>query len=78
MLTDQVKHELGSDDHTIILDDTRARRVSLRVRVVTTNIATGEQWERTINHCYRDDRVWLGRHCYWAMRSGHRVMTEPK
>lgn len=33
--------------------------------------------ERTIDHNVHQDRVWLGKHCYWAFRNGRGVETEP-
>lgn len=49
---------------------------SLRLAVITQNLATGDVVsERTIDHENREDRVWLGRHCYWAFRNGHAVIT---
>lgn len=30
-----------------------------------------------IDHDSRDQREWLGKHCYWAMRNAHSVKTSP-
>lgn len=48
------------------------------VIVVTTNLADQSQsTERIIDHDVREDRVWLGKHCFWAMRNGYEVSTRP-
>lgn len=47
------------------------------VRVDTVNLETDEKTTRFIDHNSREDRVWLGKHCFWAMRNNHRVTTEP-
>ncbi len=47
------------------------------VLVTTTEISTGKTSRRTIDHDNRDDRIWLGKHCYWAMRNGCEVTTIP-
>lgn len=33
---------------------------------------------KTINHNDRDDRVWLGKHCYWAFRNDREIRTHAK
>lgn len=32
---------------------------------------------RDIDHDNAEERRWLGRHCFWAMRSGRSVTTYP-
>lgn len=48
-----------------------------KVRVITRNLDTNETDERTINHDDREDRQWLGKHAFWAMRNRHEVVTRP-
>lgn len=51
---------------------------SLPLHVVTINLATGEEVpDKIIDHNNNSDRIWLGRHCYWAFRNNHRVETTP-
>lgn len=55
---------------------------TLPVLVLTYLITkTGErvtlESERRINHADHADRVWLGKHCFWAMRNGREVSTRP-
>lgn len=47
------------------------------VRVVTTDLKTGKQSVREIDHDDFEDRKWLGKHCFWAMRNGCSVETSP-
>ena len=47
------------------------------VKVTTTNLADNSQTVRIIDHDERWPRVWLGKHCFWAMRTKHKVETEP-
>lgn len=50
----------------------------LKLRVVSKNMQTGViELDKTIDHNNRDDRVWLGKHCFWAFRNGRSVTTEP-
>lgn len=32
---------------------------------------------KIINHALHTDRVWLGKHSFWAMRNNHSVTTAP-
>ena len=45
--------------------------------VVETYDLLGDELEacRVIDHNDRDDRRWLGRHCFWAMRNNKRIVT---
>jgi len=50
----------------------------LQVNVITADAETGRaEASRVIDHDNHDDRVWLGKHCYWAMRNGRSVTTHP-
>lgn len=50
----------------------------LKLRVVSKNMQTSViELDKTIDHNNRDDRVWLGKHCFWAFRNGRSVTTEP-
>ncbi len=49
----------------------------IRVKVVTTCLDTGTTSERIIDHGNHQQRQWLGRHCYWAIRNNHSVLTTP-
>lgn len=47
----------------------------LYVEVIT--IQPGKQPKRkVINHNDRDDRQWLGKHCFWAFRNGVEIRTK--
>lgn len=44
--------------------------------VITRNMKTGAiESHKKIDHNNRDDRVWLGKHCFWAFRNGRSVET---
>ncbi len=30
-----------------------------------------------IDHNSREDRAWLGKHCFWAFRNDHAIITYP-
>lgn len=32
---------------------------------------------RIIDHDLHSDRVWLGKHAFWAVRNNHSIMTAP-
>ena len=52
--------------------------MSLNLRVISRNMETGEtELDKVIDHDKRDDRVWLGKHCFWAFRNGRSITTEP-
>lgn len=52
--------------------------MTLKLRVVSKNMKSGEiEIDKVIDHDNRDDRVWLGKHCFWAFRSGRSITTEP-
>ncbi len=58
--------------------DTTPQKPPLHLQVVSTNMASGEvELTKVIDHNDRDDRVWLGRHCYWAFRNGRAITTAP-
>lgn len=53
--------------------------MELPLIVETRDLKTGElESSKTIDHADRDDRVWLGRHCFWAFRNGRSVTTYAK
>lgn len=47
------------------------------VRVTTMELRTGRKSVKTIDHDNAEERQWLGKHCFWAMRSGYSVETRP-
>ena len=47
------------------------------IRVDTVDLETDEKTTRFIDHNSHEDRVWLAKHCFWAMRNNRRVTTEP-
>ncbi|HBO5514585.1 hypothetical protein [Pseudomonas aeruginosa] len=47
------------------------------IRVVTTDLATSQTSEKVIDHNDREQRQWLGKHCFWAVRNNHSVLTTP-
>ena len=50
----------------------------LKLRVISKNMENGEiELTKVIDHNDREDRVWLGKHCFWAFRNGRSVTTEP-
>ena len=52
---------------------------ALELLVITRDTKTGAvESRKTINHNDRDDRVWLGKHCFWAFRNGRSVETIAK
>lgn len=52
--------------------------MTLKLRVISRNMETDEiEVDKVIDHDDREDRVWLGRHCYWAFRNGRSITTEP-
>lgn len=57
---------------------TRNFAPSLTVRVITRDLHGNVESVRKIDHENRDDRQWLGKHCYWAMRNGRSVETRPE
>lgn len=44
--------------------------------MVSTYRASGVE-NRVMDHANKDDRVWLAKHCFWALRSGVAVKTTP-
>lgn len=48
-----------------------------KVRVITRDMKTGKHSERVIDHDDREQRQWLGKHAFWAMRNHHEVVTFP-
>lgn len=50
----------------------------LPLKITTYRPGTDEiESERIIDHASHKDRVWLGKHCFWAVRNGLGVDTEP-
>jgi hypothetical protein len=48
------------------------------LKVITFKVGSVDiENERVIDHNSHSDRVWLGKHCYWAFRNGFGVETEP-
>lgn len=50
---------------------------SVSVVVTTTDLSSGKSTTKIIDHNNHEDRVWLGRHAFWAMRNNHSVETRP-
>lgn len=44
---------------------------------VETAMPDGSTTRRVIDHSDRESRIWLGKHCYWALRNGVTVRTGP-
>jgi len=54
-------------------------KMSLKLRVITRDMETGViEGDKVIDHDSRDDRVWLGKHCFWAFRNGRSITTQPE
>lgn len=52
--------------------------MALKLKVETRNLETQElESEKVIDHDVKEDRVWLGRHCYWAFRNNRSILTYP-
>lgn len=50
----------------------------MKLLITTYDATTDEiESERTIDHSDKRDRIWLGKHCYWAFRNGRGVDTKP-
>jgi hypothetical protein len=48
------------------------------VAVLTHNSTDGEiEQQRIIDHNRHEDRVWLGKHSFWAMRNSKAITTVP-
>lgn len=49
------------------------------VEVVTRDLADLDRLPKRviINHDREEHRIWLGKHCFWAMRNNHSVHTAP-
>lgn len=47
------------------------------ILVVETYFNNSCEGLRHINHNSREDRVWLGKHCFWAFRNGRAIVTYP-
>lgn len=55
-----------------------AENSPIPLKVTTFKAGTDEILsERIIDHNVHNDRVWLGKHCFWAFRNGIGVETEP-
>ena len=50
----------------------------LIICVKTTNLHNGKVSTREIDHNNREQRQWLGKHCFWCFRNNHKVETQPK
>lgn len=46
----------------------------LDIEVITIHPG-GRRQRKVINHNDHDDRVWLGKHCFWAFRNGVEIRT---
>lgn len=52
----------------------------VNVHVITTNLdeREGEQIRHVvIDHDNSEHRKWLGKHCFWAFRNNHEIVTYP-
>lgn len=47
------------------------------IRVITTDLTTKKVTEKVIDHYDNEQRQWLGKHCFWAVRNNHSVLTTP-
>lgn len=49
----------------------------LKIEVMTRNMNAPDEapTRKIIDHDNREDRVWLGKHCFWAFRNGRSVTT---
>lgn len=53
--------------------------MALKLEVITRNLGNLDEApkRKVIDHDNREDRVWLGKHCFWAFRNNHSVLTSP-
>lgn len=50
----------------------------LKVQVNTYDLLSGElESTKVVNHNSKEDRQWMGKHCYWAFRNNKRIETYP-
>lgn len=47
------------------------------ILVVETYFNSSCESFRHVDHNSREDRVWLGKHCFWAFRNGRAIVTYP-
>jgi len=47
------------------------------IRVDTIDLVTSQTTEKVIDHNDREQRQWLGKHCFWAVRNNYSVLTNP-
>lgn len=48
------------------------------LRITTRDVVSREVINvRVIDHNIHSDRVWLGKHCFWAARNGYEVTSTP-
>lgn len=52
------------------------QRAPLPLEVVTIR-SDGRSTRKVIDHNNPADRVWLGKHCFWAFRNGVEIRTKP-
>lgn len=58
------------------MTDVIAAAQPLNIVVETSRRASGiVESRKVIDHNNREDRVWLGKHCFWAFRNGRSVKT---
>lgn len=54
-----------------------SNHISIPLRVRTFLAGSDDiESERVIDHGRHSDRLWLGKHCFWAFRNGRDVETE--
>lgn len=53
--------------------------MTIPVEVVTRDLSDPDAPPRrnVVDHNVHSDRLWLGKHSYWAIRNGHSVTTAP-
>ncbi len=50
---------------------------AVKVKVITRFLDTNETETRVIDHSKSEQRQWLGKHAFWAVRNRVEIITRP-
>lgn len=60
------------------MSEVSAEGKTFPLRITTRDVESREVINvRVIDHGVHSDRVWLGKHCFWAARNGYEVTSTP-
>ena len=48
------------------------------ISIITINITDGSKRHHEIDYDLKDSRIWLSRHCMWAMHNNSAVLALPR